>query len=49
MFQKFIVVGPSNSDSREPKFFNSIFVCTRMHSKSNLEIFYNALDIEVIL
>ena len=28
IFQKFIVVGPSTSDPREPKFFNSIFVCS---------------------
>ena len=27
-FQKFIVVGPTTSDPRAPKFFNSIFVCS---------------------
>ena len=39
VFQKFIVVGPSTSDPREPKFFSSIFVCSRMHSKSICKYF----------
>ena len=38
-FQKFIGVGPSTSDPRETKFFNSIFVCSRMHSKSICKYF----------
>ena len=39
IFQKFIVVGPSTSDPRESKFFNSIFVSSRMHSKSICKYF----------
>ena len=39
IFLKFIVVGPSTSDPRELKFFNSTFVCSRIHSKSICKYF----------